>query len=81
MYRRLDVTQCRFILFAYGDLDLQHYADYSERVSLVRRTFRSLDEIRIPTTKAGNPVHPMNWQRNKLMSQIVATIEAHTGRC
>lgn len=80
VYRRLDVSQCRSILFAYGDLDPDHYSDYAERVSLVRRTFGSLPEIHIPTTKAGNPVHPMNWQRNKLMSQVVAAIDARRER-
>ena len=48
------LIQCRSVLFAYGNFDVDHYSDYSARISLIRRTFKSLPEIRgIPTTKAG----------------------------
>ena len=77
VYRRLDTENCRFVIYAYGDLHADHYEDYSARVKHVRESFAALNEIPIPTTKAGNPVHPMNWQRNKLMNQVITAIDDH----
>lgn len=80
VYEHIDVAHCRFILLAYGDLAPAHYSDYAKRISRVRTAFQSLPEVLIPTTNAGNPVHPMNWQRNKLMSQVIAAIKSHKRR-
>jgi len=72
----LDLLACRSVIFAYGDFDADHIADYGERVAMVRTALASLREISIPATKAGNPVHPINWQRNRLMPEVVAGITA-----
>lgn len=77
VYRHIDIENCRFVIFAYGDLITEHYAEYFARIEHVRKSFESLEDISIPTTKAGNPVHPMNWQRNKLMTQVIDAIKHH----
>lgn len=77
VYGRLKTACYRAILFAHGDFDRQRRADYTKRVTLVRQTFSPLPTIVIPLTIAGNPVHPMNWQRNGLMPDVIAAIKEH----
>jgi Protein of unknown function (DUF1643) len=80
IYPYIRKSDYRFIMFAHGDLDAVRRTDYTERVTLVRKSFASLCDIPIPTTKSGNPVHPMNWQRGKFIDQVVDSITHHIKR-
>lgn len=77
IYSCIRKSDYRYIVFAHGDLDVERQSDYMERIALVRLSFASLCDIPIPTTKAGNPVHPMNWQRGKFIDEVIASITHH----
>jgi hypothetical protein len=74
VYPHLVVKDYRAVLFAYGDVKPEHEKDYLERIALARTLFKSLPEIVIPKTKAGNPVHTMNWQRQRLINDVIISI-------
>jgi hypothetical protein len=74
IYSKIRKADYQFILFAHGDLDVDRQADYAMRIALVRKSFGSLTPIVIPSTKSGNPIHPMNWQRNKVIGQVIQAV-------
>ena len=74
VYRKIHIRRFCGILFAHGDAPAEVHREYEERIALVRKIFKKFPEIRIPATKAGNPVHPLNWQRNRLIEPVVKLI-------
>jgi hypothetical protein len=76
VFEVLDLQDVPFVLFAHGNVGAEHEADSRSRITTVRSAFAPLREIHIPRTKAGHPVHPMNWQRQRLMSDVVGAIVA-----
>jgi hypothetical protein len=76
IYSKIRKADYQFILFAHGDLDPDRQADYAKRIALVQKSFGALTPIVIPATKSGNPTHPMNWQRNKVIDQVIDAIAA-----
>ena len=80
VFRRLDLSHTRFVIVAHGDYDASHERAYRKRIALVRHALASLHEIAIPVTQAGNGIHPMNWQRRRLLPRVVQAIAAATGR-
>jgi hypothetical protein len=80
VFGQLNLPADRFVIFAHGDFNSNHMSDYQERLAFVRHALASLREISTPVTKAGNGVHPINWQRMRLMPQVVAGIDARTRR-
>jgi len=77
VYRKIRTRNFCGVLFAHGDSPKDFQTAYQKRIAFVRTTFKALPEIQIPTTKAGNPVHPMNWQRNGLVSCVRQSIRGH----
>ncbi len=77
VYPHIKAKSYRAILYAYGDIYPTCSADYLDRIASVRDRFKALTEIVIPKTKAGYPVHPMNWQRHRLLPEVIAAIKEH----
>jgi hypothetical protein len=76
IFEALDLQGVPFVLFAHGNVGADHEADFRNRITMVRSAFAPLREIHVPRTKDGHPVHPMNWQRQRLMSDVVNAIVA-----
>lgn len=71
VYSQLLKNKYQGILFAYGNPEKTLLADYLERINHVRTVFKAIPEIVGPKTKDGNPVHPANWQRHKLLPIVI----------
>lgn len=80
VFARLDLRRDRFLMLAHGDFDGPCAPDYRRRIAVVRKHFGALHEIALPLTKAGNGVHPLNWQRMRLKARVVDAIRAATTR-
>ena len=80
VFSRLDLRRDQFLIVAHGDFDAEHATAYRSLIALVRVVFGSLREFAIPTTRAGNGVHPINWQRMRLIPRVVQAIGAATLR-
>jgi len=60
------------VAFAYGDYD-QHeiYGEYvRRRADEIRELFACFTEVATPQNQSGNPAHPINWQRRKLLPNV-----------
>jgi hypothetical protein len=77
VYGHIDHRSCCAVIYAHGDWEKLYHQDFVDRISVARKHFKALPEITIPTTKAGNPVHPMNWQRNGLLPEVLTACQQH----
>lgn len=64
------------ILYAHGDPERMNLDDYVELIAHVRSVFKGVPEITCPRTKAGHPVHTLNWQRQNLIPNVIAATQA-----
>lgn len=75
IYPHLAKRNYRGILYAHGDPEPMFRTDYVERIAHVRAVFKGIPEIAGPKTKAGNPVHTLNWQRQNLIPKVIAATQ------
>jgi hypothetical protein len=78
VFPRLDLRGARFLVVAHGDFGVDHARAFAARAAFVRKALAPLREIAIPRTKAGNGVHPINWQRLRLLPRVIDAIGAAT---
>ena len=79
VFGRLPLGEEECLMFAHGDFGPDRARAYRRRIALIRGLFASLREIRIPQTKAGNGLHPINWQRMRLIPSVTKAIAAAAG--
>jgi len=76
IYSRLDFTNIKAVLYAYGDYQNRKVEgpDIIERIEFVKKHFSDIPEILIPKNKSDTPKHPMAWQRERLKSNVKESI-------
>ena len=69
---KLELSYFAGVVYAYGDCAKSGVCkpDIQERIRLFRIKLESLKSIPLPLNNSGNPKHPMNWQRQKLIEVV-----------
>jgi hypothetical protein len=78
VFDKLPISIFNSYILAYGDYENlgQRDSEIKARQVLVRNYLKSLNEIVLPKNNSGTPKHPINWQRQKIKTEISELLNA-----
>ncbi len=83
IFTKLERIKFSAFIMAYGDYENRGKRDneIKERIALVQSYLFKAKEILLPKNSSGTPMHPMNWQRQKLKPKISNLLAEGIANC